>query len=127
LKDIYKDFNFAGEDLVKRLQAFHDNGVYIMGSFIFGLPSDKPETFAATAEIAQRAKVAFAQFVPITVFPGTVDFERMERELGDSIKKVNGIPVSRRWLIPKAQRQEAYILNEHFTPDELRMRTQQVW
>ena len=127
LKDVFKDFNLAGEALVKRLQAFHDNGVYIMGSFIFGLPSDTPETFAATAEIAQRAKVAFAQFVPLTVFPGTVDFERLERELGDSIQKVNGVPITRRWLIPKAQRREAYILNEHFTPEDLRFRTQIVW
>ena len=127
LKDVYKDFNFAGEALVERLRAFYDNGVYIMGSFIFGLPSDKPETFEATAEIAQRAKVAFAQFVPLTVFPGTVDFERTERELGDNIEKVNGIPVTRRWLIPKTERFKAYILNERFTPDELRLRTQMVW
>lgn len=127
LKDVYKDFNFAGEALVQRLQAFHDNGVYIMGSFIFGLPSDRPETFEATAAVAQRAKVAFAQFVPMTVFPGTVDFERVERELGDSIQKIDGVPITRRWLIPKAKRREAYILNEHFTPEELRFRTQKVW
>ena len=69
LKDIYKDFNFAGEELVERLQAFRKHGVHVLGSFIFGLPSDRPETFEATAELAQRADVTFAQFVMLTPFP----------------------------------------------------------
>src|SRR3990170_2121423 len=38
LKDIYKDFNFAGEELVQRLKAFREHGVHILGSFIFGFP-----------------------------------------------------------------------------------------
>ena len=39
LKDVYKDFNYAGETLVERLRAFKDAGVHVLGSFIFGLPS----------------------------------------------------------------------------------------
>ena len=49
LKDVYKEFNCAGEELVKRLRTFRDHGVHVLGSFIFGLPSDRPETFDATA------------------------------------------------------------------------------
>src|SRR5207249_11131670 len=49
LKDVYKEFNSAGEDLVDRLRTFRRHGVYVLGSFIFGLPSDRPETFDATA------------------------------------------------------------------------------
>ena len=48
LKDVYKDFNVAGDELVKRLQQFRKHGVHVLGSFIFGLPSDQPETFDAT-------------------------------------------------------------------------------
>ena len=44
LKDIYKGFNYAGEALVDRLQAFKQRGIHVLGSFIFGLPSDRAET-----------------------------------------------------------------------------------
>ena len=81
LKDVYKDFNVVGDELVARLRRFRHQGVHVLGSFIFGLPSDRAETFAATAALAQRAQVAFAQFIMLTPFPGTVDFERWERDL----------------------------------------------
>ena len=55
LKDVYKDFNYAGETLVERLRAFKEAGVHVLGSFIFGLPSDRPQTFEATSAIATRA------------------------------------------------------------------------
>ena len=46
LKDVYKGFNDVGEALVQRLRTFRDHGVHVLGSFIFGLPSDRPATFA---------------------------------------------------------------------------------
>lgn len=52
LKDVYKDFNLAGEKLTEQLRTFRRHGVHVLGSFIFGLPSDRPETFAATAAAA---------------------------------------------------------------------------
>jgi hypothetical protein len=35
----------------------------VLGSFIFGLPTDKPATFDATVEMALKAGVTFAQFL----------------------------------------------------------------
>src|SRR6185295_4219541 len=55
LKDVYKGFNLAGEALVERLQTFSEHGIHVLGSFIFGLPSDRPATFVATADLAERA------------------------------------------------------------------------
>src|SRR5256885_9671298 len=46
---------------------------HVLGSFIFGLPSDDPGTFDATVALAERANLTFAQFVLLTPFPGTVD------------------------------------------------------
>jgi hypothetical protein len=57
LKDVYKSFNDVGEALVQRLHTFRDHGVHVLGSFIFGLPSDCPSTFEATADIADRASL----------------------------------------------------------------------
>ena len=38
LKDVYKDFNLAGESLIERLKTFRRHGVHVLGSFIFGIP-----------------------------------------------------------------------------------------
>ncbi|HXW06460.1 MAG TPA: radical SAM protein [Vicinamibacterales bacterium] len=127
LKDVYKNFNDAGEALVQRLRKFRDHGVHVLGSFIFGLPSDRPATFAATADVAERAGVAFAQFVMLTPYPGTVDFEAWEKRVGVDAAQVAGIPITRHWLIPQAQRPKVYVPHPVMTPDEIRARTQAVW
>jgi radical SAM superfamily enzyme YgiQ (UPF0313 family) len=87
LKAVFKNFNDAGEALVDRLQAFRTHGIHILGSFIFGLPTDKDDTFQATADLAQRAGVSFAQFVMLTPFPGTLDFAKWEKEVGSSANR----------------------------------------
>jgi len=127
LKDVYKNFNDVGEALVQRLRKFRDHGVHVLGSFIFGLPSDRPSTFDATADIAERAGVAFAQFVMLTPYPGTVDFEAWEKRVGVDAARVGGIPITRHWLIPQAQRPKVYAPHPVMTPDEIRARTQAVW
>jgi len=127
LKDVYKNFNDAGEALVLRLRKFRDHGVHVLGSFIFGLPSDRPATFAATADVAERAGVTFAQFVMLTPYPGTVDFEAWEKRVDVDAAQVGGIPITRHWLIPQAQRPKVYVPHPVMTPDEIRARTQAVW
>jgi len=93
---------------VEQLRTFRRHGVHVLGSFIFGLPSDRPETFEATAALAGRAGLAFAQFVMLTPFPGTVDFERWERDAGRDVATVAGVPLTRHWLIPEDQRPKVY-------------------
>jgi radical SAM superfamily enzyme YgiQ (UPF0313 family) len=127
LKDVYKNFNDVGEALVRRLRTFRDHGVHVLGSFIFGLPSDRPSTFEATADIAERAGLTFAQFVMLTPYPGTVDFETWEKRVGAEAERVAGIPITRHWLIPQALRPKVYTPHPVMTADEIRMRTQAVW
>jgi len=127
LKDVYKNFNHAGEALVQQLRTFRKHGVYVLGSFIFGLPSDRASTFDATADVAERAEVAFAQFVMLTPYPGTVDFAAWEKKLGVAVDRVAGIPITRHWLIPQSQRPKVYASHPVMTPDEIRARTQAVW
>jgi hypothetical protein len=127
LKDVNKSFNHAGEALVTRLRTFSDHGVHVLGSFIFGLPSDRPSTFDATADIAERAGLAFAQFVMLTPYPGTVDFEAWVKKLGGEAARIDGIPITRHWLIPQAQRPKVYARHPAMSADEIRSRTQAVW
>ena len=127
LKDVYKGFNLSGDALVERLQAFRAHGVHVLGSFIFGLPSDRADTFEATADLAERAGVTFAQFVMLTPFPGTVDFERWEREVAGTATTIDGVPITRHWLIPQESRPKVYTPHPVMSADEIRQRTQAVW
>jgi hypothetical protein len=98
-----------------------------LGSFIFGLPSDRPETFAATAAAAISAECTFAQFVVLSPYPGTVDFNRWAKTLGDNPPTVAGIPLTWRWLIPQALRPKLYWDHPVMSAEEIRSRTQGVW
>ena len=127
LKDVYKDFNMIGERLVDRLRAFRHHGIHVLGSFIFGLPSDRPQTFDLTAELAERSGVTFAQFVMLTPFPGTVDFAAWEKTMESDPTRIDGIPLTRHWLIPKGKQPKVYVPHPVMSPEEIRMRTQAVW
>jgi len=127
LKAVFKDFNYSGEALAKQLQTFKQHGVHVLGSFIFGLPTDKPETFDATVAMAIKAGVTFAQFVMMTPFPGTVDFIRWEKEQASHPTLVDGVPITRYWLIPIAVRPKMFTPHPSMSTDEIRVRTQKVW
>lgn len=127
LKAVFKDFNLSGDNLVKQLKTFREHGIHILGSFIFGLPTDRPDTFQATAELAIKANITFAQFVMLTPFPGTVDFGRWEKEQGEAPVAVDGVPVTRYWLIPPLDRPKMFMPHPTMTSEEMRVRTQGVW
>jgi radical SAM superfamily enzyme YgiQ (UPF0313 family) len=127
LKSVFKDFNSAGASLVERLQVFKKHGVHVLGSFIFGLSTDREDTFQATATLAKQADLTFAQFVTMTPFPGTVDFERWEKTLGESVQRIEGVPITRYWLIPGHLRPKLYTPHPTMSAEEVRSRTQGVW
>ena len=127
LKSVYKQFNASGDALAAKLQVFRKHGVHVLGSFIFGLPSDGKDTFMATSELAKKADLTFAQFVMMTPFPGTVDFEKWEKSLGENAERIQGIPVTRYWLLPGHNRPKLYMPHPKMSPEEIRIRTQSVW
>ncbi len=127
LKAIHKEFNSAGRSLVHRLRTFREHGVHVLGSFIFGLPTDRAETFEATAALAAEADLTFAQFVMLTPFPGTVDFQRWEKLMETDPTRIAGFPLTRYWLIPQALRPKVYMSHPVMSDEEIRRRTQGVW
>ena len=127
LKDMYKGFNLSGEALVEHLKRFRRFDIHVLGSFIFGLPSDTVDTFAATAELANRADLTFAQFVPFTLFPGTVDFEKWEKDQQKAAFTANEAPKIPHWLIPPYKRPKLYFSHPTMSAEEIRTRTQEVW
>lgn len=127
LKDIYKNFNQAGEALVESLRAFPRHGVHVLGSFIFGLPSDRPDTFETTVALADRAQLAFAQFVPLTPLPGTLDFKGWEAAMAANPIEIAGQPLTRYWLIPPLQRPRVNCQHSLMSAEEIRQRTHATW
>ena len=127
LKSVFKDFNLSGDALATRLQTFRAHGVHVLGSFIFGLPSDTPSTFKATVEMALKTKITFAQFVMMTPFPGTVDFGRWEKEQAENPTMVGDVPITRYWLIPIDVRPKMFTPHPLMSSEEIRERTQKVW
>ncbi len=127
LKSVFKDFNYSGEALAKQLQTFKKHGVHVLGSFIFGLPTDQPSTFKATVDMALKAGVTFAQFVMMTPFPGTVDFARWEKEQAADPTMVEGTPITRYWLIPTRIRPKMFTPHPSMSSEEIKQRTQGVW
>ncbi|HEX9368109.1 MAG TPA: radical SAM protein [Vicinamibacterales bacterium] len=127
LKDVYKGFNLSGDELVARLRQFRKHGVHVLGSFIFGLPSDKQTTFAATVALAEKADITFAQFVLLTPFPGTLDFEKWAKDTKNSGTKVDGVPITQHWLIPEPRRPKLYTEHPNMKLEEIRVGTQGAW
>ena len=127
LKSIFKDFNYAGDKLVARLKEFRQHGVHVLGSFIFGLPTDTDKTFEATAALAQQSDIAFAQFLMLTPFPGTVDFAKWEEKMASDPTRIAGFPLTRFWLIPHHLRPKIYTPHPSLTADDIRRGTQSTW
>jgi radical SAM superfamily enzyme YgiQ (UPF0313 family) len=127
LKDVYKGFNLAGDELVARLRTFRRHGIHVLGSFIFGLQSDTATTFDATVALAEQADLAFAQFVLLTPFPGTVDFDKWAADENRRGTAIDGIPITQHWLIPEERRPRLYAAHPTMSLEEIRVGTQHAW
>jgi radical SAM superfamily enzyme YgiQ (UPF0313 family) len=125
LKDVYKGFNLYGDALAARLRAFRRHGVHVLGSFIFGLPSDRENTFDATVQLAEQADLTFAQFVLLTPFPGTVDFDKWAASRKE--ERVDGVSITQHWLIPEDKRPKLFTEHPTLSLEEIRLRTQGAW
>jgi len=125
LKDVFKGFNLHGDALAARLRAFRRHGVHVLGSFIFGLPSDRENTFDATVQLAEQADLTFAQFVLLTPFPGTVDFDRWAASRTE--ERVDGVSITQHWLIPEDRRPKLFTEHPTLSHEEIRVRTQGAW
>jgi hypothetical protein len=80
LRSIHKSFNKQGQDVIDAVNRMQDHGIYILGSTIVGLATDTPESLRSMHSAILKTRMAFAQFLGYTVFPGTVDYDLMLRD-----------------------------------------------
>ncbi len=79
LADVGKKFNVVAK-YRELIQRFHDHGISIIGSFMFGLDGDDPDVFDRTVDFAQENGVDFAQFSIATPLPGTRLYAQLQAE-----------------------------------------------
>lgn len=114
LKAANKEWNSVGDELIERLTTIRTLGPqFILGSLIFGLETDTPESLEFTKIFSRDCGMALAQFVPMVPFPGTVDFALLKR--GKKVLKLKD-PDYDYWLDPDHPR----LLYDHpnFESDE---------
>jgi radical SAM superfamily enzyme YgiQ (UPF0313 family) len=70
----------AVTDYAEVCRRFHDAGIMINGSFVFGFDCDGPDVFDRTVEFTVENKILTASFHVLTPLPGTRVFERLEAE-----------------------------------------------
>ena len=70
----------ATTDYVEVCRRFHEAGIMINGSFVFGFDCDAPDVFERTVEFTVENKILTASFHILTPLPGTRLFERLESE-----------------------------------------------
>jgi len=125
LQGICKGFNSAGDDLVGRLRTFSRHRIHVLGSFIFGLATDTPDTFDATTDLAHQADLAAAQFVILTPFPGTVDFDEWAKRVDG--QTIDGVPMNRYWLSDSHRRLGLSVPNPVMSREEISAGTRRAW
>ena len=70
----------AATDYAEVCRRFHDAGIMINGSFVFGFDCDGPDVFDRTLEFTVENKILTASFHILTPLPGTRAFARLEAE-----------------------------------------------
>ena len=68
------------EDYARRVALFHDNGIQVNGSFVFGFDEDGPDCFERTVGWTRQNRLESATYHILTPYPGTPLFRRMEAE-----------------------------------------------
>lgn len=80
LKQMGKRWNRVAGDYHSVVRRFHERGIAIYGTFVFGYDNDTTETIRQSLDFAQEARLEIANFNPLTPTPGTPLYDRLLRE-----------------------------------------------
>jgi len=79
LRDVHKGFN-SPELFRQWIEAFHEHGIAVNGTFVFGLDSDTLDVFDRTAQFVIETGIDLPRFAILTPFPGTGLHQRLVGE-----------------------------------------------
>jgi len=96
------------EEYARRVGVFHDQGIEVNGSFVFGFDHDHVDVFERTVDWIEEVRLACATFHILTPYPGTPLFRQMEGE---------GRLLHRHWELYDTA--HAVYRPRHMTPEQL--------
>jgi len=111
LRQMNKAWNTTAQDYESAIKRIYDHGMMIYGTFVFGYDGDTPDTFDRAIEFAIRQRLFLANFNPLTPFPGTPLYRRLQRE-GRLLRE-------RWWLDTAYQYGDAMFQPANMTSEEL--------
>jgi radical SAM superfamily enzyme YgiQ (UPF0313 family) len=111
LKQMKKKWNIKESDYATAIRKFHDRGIMIYASLVFGYDHDTVDTFEITTEFAIRSKFALANINILAPMPGS----RLYKRLMDEDRLI----FKRWWLDPDYRYGQAAFLPFRMTADEL--------
>jgi radical SAM superfamily enzyme YgiQ (UPF0313 family) len=110
LKQMAKPWNRVAGDYLSVVRRFHERGVAVYGTFVFGYDHDTTDTIRQSLDFALEARLEIANFNPLTPTPGTPLYDRLLSE---------GRLLSPRWWLDPAYRYGDPIFRPRgMTPDE---------
>ena len=80
LKQMGKKWNKSSGEYLEVIEKFHDRGVAVYGTFVFGYDYDTEEVIEESVAFAKEAKLEIANFNPLTPTPGSALYERLKSE-----------------------------------------------
>jgi radical SAM superfamily enzyme YgiQ (UPF0313 family) len=112
LRQMNKAWTLRHQNALTAIRSFHDRGIMVYGSFIFGYDHDTPDTIKRTVEFAVDARLFLANISPLTPTPGSQLYQRLQRE--------GRLLYDRWWLDSGYSYGDITYRPSHFTPEELR-------
>lgn len=92
LAQMGKKWNKNSGDYIDIVDKFHQRGIAVYGTFVFGYDHDTVETIAQSVQFAMDAKLEIANFNPLTPTPNTGLYNRLIAE--------NRLKFDQWWLDP---------------------------
>jgi radical SAM superfamily enzyme YgiQ (UPF0313 family) len=110
LKQMAKPWNRVAGDYLSVVRKFHQRGIAVYGTFVFGYDGDTAETIQDSLNFALEAKLEIANFNPLTPTPGSPLYERLLRE--------NRLLSPQWWLDPDYRYGDPIFVPKSMSPEE---------
>jgi len=110
LKQMAKPWNRVAGDYLSVVRKFHQRGIAVYGTFVFGYDDDTAETIQSSLNFALEAKLEIANFNPLTPTPGSPLYERLRLE--------NRLLSPQWWLDPNYRYGDPIFVPKSMSPED---------
>lgn len=110
LKQMGKPWNRVSGDYLNVVKKFHERGIAVYGTFVFGYDGDTAQTIQDSLDFAMEAKLEIANFNPLTPTPGSPLYDRLKQE--------GRLLSAEWWLDPNYRYGDPIFIPQSMSPEE---------